>query len=85
MRLDQNPVHRKIITLWYDSEPVCFVMIVAVSGVFLFGMLGIGVTRTTPLYRDFVWVPVLLIAMSVTVLLSVTARLVLRYFQRYYH
>lgn len=79
MRLDQNPVYRKVIFPWYDSEIACLIVIVLMFIVFLFGFMGISVARETTEYRSFVWVPVLIVALSGAVILSTTIRLIRRF------
>jgi len=41
MLYDQNPVHRKLITPWYDSRAVCLVVIFSMLLVFLFALVGV--------------------------------------------
>ena len=41
MLYDQNPVHRKLITPWYDSRTVCLVVILSMLLVFLFALVGV--------------------------------------------
>ena len=79
MRLGQNPVYRKVIVPWYDSEIACLVVIAVMFIVFLFGFVGISVARETTEYRSFVWVPVLVVTLSGAVILSTTIRLIRRY------
>ena len=50
MLYDQNPVHRKVITPWYDARTVCLLMILAMLLVFLFALVGVylpGKIRST--------------------------------------
>jgi hypothetical protein len=79
MRLDQNPVYRKVIVPWYDSEIACLIVNVLMFIVFLFGLVGISVARETTEYRSFVWVPVMIVTLSGAVILSTTIRLIRRY------
>ena len=79
MRLDQNPVYRKVIVPWYDSEIACLVVIAVMFIVFLFGFIGISVASETAEYRSLVWVPILVVTLSGAVILSTTIRLIRRY------
>ncbi|MBW1695318.1 MAG: hypothetical protein JRH18_08450 [Deltaproteobacteria bacterium] len=79
MRLDQNPVYRKVIVPWYDSEIACLILIVFMFVVFLFGFIGISVAQDTPEYRSFIWVPALIMVLSGIVIISTTIRLIKRY------
>jgi GMP synthase-like glutamine amidotransferase len=81
MRLDQNPVFRKVIVPWYDSETACLILVVCISLVLLFGFAGVSVARENAGYREYIWVPVALIVLSAWVIVSITIRLIRRYFQ----
>ena len=79
MRLDPNPMFRKVIVPWYDSETACLVVIVLMAFVFLFGLAGTAVAHENAAYQEYIWVPVLLMVMSGGVIISTTLRLVKRY------
>ena len=83
MRLDQNPVFRKVIVPWYDSDAACFILIVCMGLVIFFGFTGISVALENTGYQDHVWVPVLLVIMSTVTIIITAARLAKRYFRRY--
>lgn len=83
MRIDQNPVFRKTIVPWYDSESVCIGVIVFMLIVFLFGFVGILVAREKVEYYGYVWIAVLLVVMSGIVIFSTTIRLIKRHSRRY--
>jgi len=82
MQLDQNPVFRKIIAPWYDSEVVCFLVLFSMIVVFLFGLTGISAAAEKPEYNDHIWVPVLLVLMSAGVFISTAVRLLKRFARR---
>ena len=79
MRLDQNPVYRKVIVPWYDSEITCLVLIVLLFVVFLFGFIGISVASDSIFYGLYIWVPIILVVLSGGIILSITIRLIRRY------
>lgn len=83
MRIDQNPMFRKVIVPWYDSETACLIVIVFMFLVFLFGFAGISVAREQVEYLEYIWIAILLVIMSGAVIVSTTARLVKRYAQRF--
>jgi len=83
MRIDQNPLFRKVIVPWYDSEAACYIVIFFMFLVFLFGFAGISAARENIEYHEHVWVPVLLVVMSVGVIISTTIRLIKRYSRRF--
>jgi hypothetical protein len=47
--------------------------------VILFALAGIAVAREYPEYQGYVWVPAVLLAMSVAIIITTTARLIKRY------
>ncbi len=83
MRLEKNPVFRKVIVPWYDSETLCFLLIFFMVIVFLFSIVGILVSGEELGYRDYVWVPILLTIMSGVVITSITVRIARRYMEQY--
>ncbi|MGE0085478.1 MAG: hypothetical protein AB7S75_13775 [Desulfococcaceae bacterium] len=85
MHLEDTPVFRKIIVPWYDSGPVCLLTVLFMDMVFLFGLAGIAVVRELPEYNRHIWIPIALIALSLTVILSVAIRLIRRYLYRIKH
>ena len=82
MLADKNPVFRKVIIPWYNSTTALIMMIVFMLLVFLFAATGVSVARQYPAYRGYVWVPVLLLAMSATIIVTATVRLIKRYSQK---
>jgi len=79
MRLDQSFVKKKVIIPWYDSETLCIFTIVLLFIFFFFGVAGISVVNQNPEYFKNLWVPVLVAAMSGSLILSITIRLIKRY------
>ncbi len=82
MRLDQNPVHRKVIVPWYDSETACYIVLGLMLMVLVFGSIGIWVACETAEYGSYVWFPVCLVVLSAGVMLSIIIRLIRRYLFR---
>ncbi len=83
MRIEQNPMFRKVIVPWYDSETACLIVIVFMFLVFLFGFAGISVAREQLEYLEYIWIAILLVIMSGAVIVSTTIRLIKRYAQRF--
>ena len=75
MRLDSKPVYRKVISPWYDSEPLRVAIIVLMAGVFLFACAGISVAGDHPVWSTYLWVPILLALLSAWVLFTTSLRL----------
>ena len=79
MPADKNPVFRKVIIPWYKSTSAYIIMMVFMLVVILFALAGISVAREYPEYQGYVWVPAVLLAMSVAIIITTTARLIKRY------
>jgi hypothetical protein len=82
MLLDPKPVYRKVILPWYDSDIVCFATLLFAGFVLFFGFCGIQAAYETVAYRDYVWIPGLMIAMDLVVYVSIAFRLINRNVQR---
>ena len=78
MLLHDSPVYRKVIIPWYDSDPACHVVIAFMAMVFLFGLVGISIAHGTLAYREYIWVPILLVLFSLGTCVSTAARLITR-------
>ncbi|MFO7964159.1 MAG: hypothetical protein R6U50_09585 [Desulfobacterales bacterium] len=82
MRIDPNPIYRKIIVPWYDSESACFATILSMVPVMLFGISGILISRDPAQYRSPGWIAFLLTGLSGYVIISVSLRLLGRHLKR---
>ncbi|HUV51212.1 MAG TPA: hypothetical protein VMW78_09365 [Anaerolineae bacterium] len=79
MRLQQNPLFRKEIAPWYDSDTSCLIMIGFFFIVFLFGITGISEAYEKIEYHKHVWVPGILAILSGVTIISTSIRLIKRY------
>ena len=79
MSQDKNPVFRKAIIPWYDSTRTCWVLVGFLLAVVVFGQAGTDAALASPAYASFVWVPLLLVILS----LGVTALILIRLLRRY--
>ena len=79
MRLTQNPLFRRTITPWYDSDAACITVLVFTLLVAGFSFVGINVAEAHPAFRTYVWLPLLLLFFSVAVCASTLVRLVQRH------
>jgi len=79
MRLDPHPLFRRIIMPWYDSTPVCWMLLLFMMALMFFSIVGIVVALENPVYLSYQWVPWVLALMSLFVGLSVASRLIRRY------
>ncbi|RJQ76205.1 MAG: hypothetical protein C4519_14935 [Desulfobacteraceae bacterium] len=83
MCLDTNPLFRKANAPWYDGNTACAIVMAAMLVLCLFGWAGIAVARTHPSYHAYIWVPFILLMLSLLVGVSVTFRLLRRCYDRY--
>lgn len=79
MSLDPNPVFRKVIVPWYDTKEVCYTLIAFMTLVLLFSGTGISVALVNPAYQAYLWVPLLLIILSLVVIFSCIRQLISLY------
>jgi Na+/melibiose symporter-like transporter len=78
MRLDPNPLFRRVITPWYDSNAVCCVLGLAMAVLVFFSITGLMVAQNTHEYKRFVWVPGVLLLLSLFMVFSISWRMVQR-------
>jgi hypothetical protein len=82
MPADKNPVFRKAVIPWYDSTTAHIAVALFMALVILFAAAGLAVARDNPDYHGYIWVPVLLLAMSVMIIAATVIRLIKRYTQK---
>ena len=85
MHFTPRPVYRREIIPWYDSNTACAVMIGFLLSVMLFALIGFFEARANPAFNPHTWVPLLLFALSATILASTVARLIQRHLQQREH
>lgn len=85
MPTDKNPVFRKAVIPWYNSTTAHIIVVLFMLLVILFASAGIAVARENPDYQGYVWVPALLLAMSVAIIAITAIRLIRRYTQKSIH
>jgi uncharacterized membrane protein YfcA len=82
MRFDRSPLFRKTISPWYDTEMLCYVVLVLMVLVMIFGVCGLWVVQNEPEYHSHGWVPASLLLMSLYVIVSISVRLGRRFPRR---
>ena len=82
MRLDEKPLFKKAPVPWYETERACFLLIIAMFILFLFGFAGVSVAYENAEYGEYLPMPVLLIILSGTIIVSTVVRLIRRYIER---
>ena len=82
MPSDKSPVFRKAIIPWYHSKTAYGITIFFMLLVFLFGLAGISVARANIQFNDHIWVPIVLVALSGSIMLFNIIRLIKRHTSR---
>ena len=80
MKIDTNPLFRKVTAPWYDSNTTCWIALVALLIIAVFSGTGISVARSRPDYHHHIWVPVTLLVLSLIACGSVAYRLIKRHY-----
>jgi hypothetical protein len=80
MPSNKIPVSRKAANPWYQHKMVYVFTITFMLLALLFGLVGISVTREIEQYRDYVWVPIVLVVLSTGVMISAMIRLIRRHY-----
>ncbi|UCF92342.1 MAG: hypothetical protein JSW39_29430 [Desulfobacterales bacterium] len=78
----KSPSFRKAVIPWYRSKKVYFLALFALLAVVVFGLVGWSVARENAAYQDYIWVPVLLVAMCCAMIIAIILRLIRRYFSK---
>jgi hypothetical protein len=75
----QDPVFRKIIVPWYDSDIICAGSAMMMIFVFLFALRGLNMALQIAEHPEFIWMPLILAGMSLCVFFTLAARLLRRH------
>ena len=78
MQLEPHPFIRKIIIPWYIGRPVLWALLIVMVLVVIFSAIGIAVAQNNPNYRPFIWVPILLLALSTVMAFTTFFRIIQR-------
>lgn len=78
MQLDHNSFYRNVIIPWYDSNTLCYGILLFLGSVFAFAWVGIWVAMTEGDYAAHVGFPVTLAGLAGFVMLKIIFRLVNR-------
>lgn len=69
---------RKAFIPWYDTELSLLLTLIFAVVVLLFSMTGIAAALDTPRFNGYLWVPCLLMVLSLTLTISSLIRLIRR-------
>ncbi len=70
---------RKAFIPWYDTEISLVLTLIFAVLALLFSMTGIAAALDTPCYNGFIWVPCLLMGLSLALTISSLIRLIRRW------
>jgi hypothetical protein len=79
MPSNKNPVFRKAIIPWYNSNAAYIIVIVFMLLVLLFALAGISVANEYSAYNGYVWVPAILLVFSAGIIIITITRVIKRY------
>lgn len=79
MPSEKSPVFRKPVIPWYQSKTAYSIMIVIMLVVLLVGLAGISVSREIDEYNGYLWMPAVLVILSVCLIITNIIRLIRRY------
>ena len=82
MQIDTYPVFKKPYTPWYDSNAICVLIILFLLAVCGFSVVGIELAIDTSEFEGHVGLPVTLLLLSASVIISTAIRLFLRFLRR---
>ena len=80
---DQNPLFRKVILPWYDTDIACVLTGMLMLAVFAFSVIGVSVAFETPGYSGYLWIPCALLLLSALVVTITILRLYRRNAHRF--
>ena len=79
MPSEKSPFFRKPVIPWYQSKTAYSITIVIMLVVFLVGLVGISVSREIDEYNGYLWIPAVLVILSVCLMIINIIRLIRRY------
>jgi len=82
MSHDQDPVFRKIIVPWYDSDILCVCWTLVMGFVLLFALGGLNIALQIRNDPSYTWIPLTLAGGSLFVIVSLLFRLFRRRFMK---
>ena len=78
MRLDPNPLFRRVITPWYSSTLKCWIMVLVMFAIMLFSWAGMVVAFSREEFREHLGIPVIMLVSSLSLFILNFVRLIRR-------
>ena len=82
MRREKNPVFRRAIIPWYDSNRVCWIVVGFMTATAIFSGVGLFVALEESTFHKHFWLPLLLLLLSTGIAVSTLIRMFRRYLER---
>ena len=82
MPSEKNPVFRRAIIPWYDSDRACWLVAGFMLAIAAFSGVGLTVALETPEFNRYLWFPLLLLVLSTGIAISNLIRIVSRHIDR---
>lgn len=82
MRREKNPVFRRAIIPWYDSDRACWIVVGFTMATAIFSGVGIFAALEEPSFQNYLWLPLLLLLLSTGIVVSTLIRMFRRYMDR---
>nr|HID58038.1 hypothetical protein [Desulfobacterales bacterium] len=83
MKLDSTSINGRSTGLWNSRNLVSAIVIVLTAFIFCFGLVGVDVALSSREYREYCWVPVLLVILSGLLLIIKITRILRRILKCY--
>jgi len=84
MAPDKRPFFRQVIIPWYDTDAACIAAVVVLALIAIFATIGVSAALETPGFHAHIWVPLVLMVLSLGVIASILARLIKRTADRFF-
>ncbi|MCF8037073.1 MAG: hypothetical protein K9K62_09395 [Desulfobacteraceae bacterium] len=79
MQINKTHLFRSEAPPWYRSTPILLLAALVLAALIGLGAIGVQVAIRQPVYRDFMWVPLLLVFCSGYLFIAVCLRLARRW------
>ena len=82
MPREKNPVFRRAIIPWYDSDRACWIVVGSMLVIAIFSAVGIFAALEDSRFHNYFWMPLLLLLLSAGIAVSTLIRMFRRYIDR---
>ena len=82
MPREKPPVFRRAIIPWYDADRVCWIVVGFMLSTAVFSTAGLFAALEETDYQRHIWLPMLLLLLSIGITISTLIRMFRRYIER---